>query len=160
VTTNNIVRVTEDRNNLVRPWLELHQWWTEWEAKSVIKGNFGAGPFVAVATGQNFFDAIGGGLMIGRKFDGQSNWSMNLAVGGALELNAKVLGDGIKANQPLPEGDTTARTKTTTVGSLLVMFSVAWSPWAGTVPTPKETAAGMKKLNAGSSGVAWNGGAF
>ena len=39
---------------------------------------------------------------------------------------ARVLGDGLVANEPLPPQETTARTKQTTAAGLLVIFSVGW----------------------------------
>ncbi len=45
---------------------------------------------------------------------------------GTLDLDARVLGDGLVANESLPPRKTTARTKQTTAAGLLVLFSVGW----------------------------------
>ena len=84
-------------------------------------------------------DVVAMGVMLGRKYrtESNSNLSFNLSVGGALDVNAKVLGDGISANQPLPAGETIARTQTTSMGSLLVMFSVGWDAFASTSHDPE-----------------------
>lgn len=136
---NGIVRIDQDKNNLARLWVETHTWVHEWDLidKDTKKYRWGHGPFVGVAVGSNFVDAVGAGWMIGRRY-GDSNTSFNFAIGGALELNAKVLGDGVNANQPLPPGETTVRTKTTSVGSLLVLFSIAYDVF-GSPSTPAKT---------------------
>ena len=120
---NGVVRVDAKQNDSVRPWVEVHAWFAEWGG-TLEKPKWGLGPFVAVAPGSSFVDAVGMGVMLGRKYQtvANNNLSFNLSIGGALELNAKVLGDGISANQLLPAGETIARTKTTSLGSLLIMF--------------------------------------
>lgn len=140
---NGIVRIDAKQNDTVRPWVEVHSWWWESEDSEKARAKWGLGPFIAVAPGSNFVDAVGGGLMFGRKYkkDATSNLSFNLSVGGALELNAKVLGDGVNANQPLPAGETSARTKTLSVASLLIMFSVGWDAFeAGSQTKTPDTA--------------------
>nr|WP_281719453.1 hypothetical protein [Nitrosomonas nitrosa] len=141
---NGIVRIDEDRNNLARPWVEFHTWL--WESKKDLLGGLctkerqcGIGPFVAVAPGGNFVDAVGAGIMVGRKLDSMSNVSFNFSVGGALELDSKVLGDGVVANQPLPPGETSVRTRTTSVGSLLFMFSVGYDVLGGSTSSSALT---------------------
>ena len=127
---NGIVRIDSDENDLVRPWIEFHTWFKEWKDFDswVLSCNenypCAMGPFVGAALGNKFVDAVGIGLMFGKKMG--DHLSFNIAVGGALELNSKVLGDGVVANQALPAGESTVRTKDTSLGSLLVLFSVAW----------------------------------
>jgi len=134
-----VVRVDAKQNDSVRPWVEVHAWFNEWGGTTA-RPRWGLGPFVAVAPGSNFVDAVAMGVMLGRKYktEGNSNLSFNLAIGGALELNAKVLGDGVTANQPPPGSETSARTKTTSLGSLLVMFSVGWDAFASTSTDPED----------------------
>lgn len=141
-----IVRVDAQQNDTVRPWVEAHAWFWEWGGTED-KPKWGLGPFVAVAPGANFVDAVGGGLMLGRKYrtESDSNLSFNLSIGGALELNGKVLGDGVNANQPPPPGETTARTKNTTLGSLLIMFSVGWDAFASSKSSANATSASQTK---------------
>jgi hypothetical protein len=43
----------------------------------------------------------------------QDHYSFNLGIGGTLDLDTRVLGDGLIANEPLPPRETTARTKQT-----------------------------------------------
>ena len=93
---NGIVRIDEDKNNLARLWVETHTWVHEWgDTGDKDKRRWGTGPFVGVAVGSNFVDAVGAGWMIGRRY-GTTNTSFNFAIGGALELNAKVLGTELK----------------------------------------------------------------
>lgn len=56
----------------------------------------------------------------------QDHYSFNLGIGGTLDLDTRVLGDGLIANEPLPPRETTARTKQTPAAGLLVLFSVGW----------------------------------
>jgi hypothetical protein len=82
--------------------------------------------------------------MVGRRY-ADSNTSFNFGIGGALELNAKVLGDGVYANQPLPTGETAVRTRTTSVGSLLVLFSIAYDIFpSGSNTAPERQTPGSK----------------
>jgi hypothetical protein len=55
-----------------------------------------------------------------------NQYSFNFAIGGTLDLDTRVLGDGIVANQPLPPRETSARTKQTSAAGLLLLFSVGW----------------------------------
>ena len=141
---NGIVRIDSEQNDQVRPWVEVHAWfyeWNEWggmDANDPLaaekKNRWGIGPFFAVAPGANFVDSVAMGLMLGRKYktESESNLSFNLAVGAALNLNQQTLADGFNANQPLPPGETSVRYKTTSTGALLVMFSIGWDAFGGT----------------------------
>jgi hypothetical protein len=75
-------------------------------------------------------DAVGFGLMLGYRPHRYNQYSFNFGIGGTLDLDARVLGDGLIANESLPPGETSARTKQTTAAGLLVLFSVGWDLWA------------------------------
>lgn len=49
--------------------------------------------------------------------------AFTLGVGVVFDLNVKTLGDGIHANQPLPEGETEVRFKEKSRPSLMLMFT-------------------------------------
>ena len=100
---NGLVRIDSQQNDQVRPWIEVHAWFVEWGRAEKTDQNpkprpqWGFGPFVAVAPGANFVDAVAMGAMIGRKYrtDSDSNLSFNLAFGAALNLNQQVLGEDL-----------------------------------------------------------------
>lgn len=64
--------------------------------------------------------------MLGYRPHRTDHYSFNLGIGGTLDLDARVLGDGLIANEPLPPRETSARTKHTTAAGLLILFSVGW----------------------------------
>ncbi|MFZ1819074.1 MAG: ankyrin repeat domain-containing protein [Nitrospira sp.] len=118
---NRIVRIDNERNDLVRFMPEMHLWIDRWDEQ-----RWSWGPFLTVAPGSRIIDAVGFGLMMGYRPHRQDQYSFNVGIGGTLDLDARVLGDGLIANEPLPARETTARTKQTTAAGLLVLFSVGW----------------------------------
>ena len=118
---NGVVRIDNEQNDLVRFMPEMHIWLDRWDEQ-----RWGWGPFLAVAPGSRVIDAIGFGLMIGYRPHQTDQYSFNLGIGGTLDLDTRVLGDGLVANEPLPRGETSARTKQTTAAGLLIMLSVGW----------------------------------
>lgn len=118
---NRIVRIDEERNDWVRVMPEVHLWIDRWDEQ-----RWSWGPFLAVAPGARIIDAVGGGLMLGYRPHRGDRYSFNLGIGGTLDLDARVLGDGLVANEPLPPRETSARTKHTTAAGLLILFSVGW----------------------------------
>lgn len=116
-----IVRIDSEQNDLVRFMPEMHIWLDRWDEQ-----RWSWGPFLTVAPGSRVIDAVGFGVMIGYRPHRIDQYSFNLGIGGTLDLDARVLGDGLVANEPLPPGETTARTKQTTAAGLLIMFSVGW----------------------------------
>ena len=118
---NGVVRIDNEQNDLVRFMPEMHIWLDRWDEQ-----RWGWGPFLAVAPGSRVIDAIGFGLMIGYRPHQTDQYSFNLGIGGTLDLYTTVLGDGLVANEPLPPGETSARTKQTTAAGLLIMLSVGW----------------------------------
>ncbi|MFO0720611.1 MAG: hypothetical protein U0319_07770 [Nitrospira sp.] len=119
--TNRIVRIDDERNDLVRAMPEVHLWIDRWDEQ-----RWSWGPFLAVAPGSRIIDAVGGGLMVGYRPQRSDQYSFNFGIGGILDLDTQVLGDGLVANEPLPPRETSARTKHTTGAGLLVLFSVGW----------------------------------
>ena len=126
---NRIVRVDDERNDLVRVMPEVHLWIDRWDEQ-----RWSWGPFLTVAPGSHIIDAVGCGLMMGYRPHQSDRYSFNFGIGGTLDFDARVLGDGIVANEPLPPRETSARTKHTTAAGLLVLFSVGWD-----VAAPRQT---------------------
>lgn len=94
---------------------------------------WGVGPFVALQPGtDNVIDAIGAGLMLGLRRSAvagstsNSGDSFNIGIGILYDIDARVLGDGILANQPLPGDETEIRYKTREQSGLLIMTSYSF----------------------------------
>ncbi len=121
VTSTRIVRIDDERNDLVRVMPEVHLWIDRWDEQ-----RWSWGPFLAVAPGSRIIDAVAGGLMMGYRPHARDRYSVNFGIGGTLDFDTRVLGDGIIANEPLPPRESSARTKQTTGAGLLVFFSVGW----------------------------------
>lgn len=119
---NGVVRVDADQNDLIRFMPEVHLWIDQWWDDQ----RWNWGPFFSLAPGANFIDAVGFGLMLGYRPHPADRYTFNLGIGGTLDFNTRVLGDGLTANQPLPSGENQVRTKQTTATGLLIMFSVGW----------------------------------
>ncbi|MBL8071971.1 MAG: ankyrin repeat domain-containing protein [Nitrospira sp.] len=130
---NRIVRIDNERNDLVRVMPEMHFWIDRWDEQ-----RWSWGPFLTVAPGSRIIDAVGFGLMMGYRPHRQDQYSFNVGIGGTLDLDARVLGDGLIANEPLPPRETTARTKQTTAAGLLLLFSVGWDLAAPHHPAQTE----------------------
>ena len=130
---NRIVRIDNERNDLVRFMPEMHLWIDRWDEQ-----RWSWGPFLTVAPGSRIIDAVGFGLMMGYRPHRQDQYSFNVGIGGTLDLDARVLGDGLIANEPLPPRETTARTKQTTAAGLLLLLSVGWDLAAPHHPTHTE----------------------
>lgn len=125
---NGIVRVTKERNQVLRLMLETHYFFTPNISffNLTHAGTWGFGPFVGVQTGSDeIIDAIGGGMMIGFKRTG-SNESFNIGIGYVIDNNVKVLGNGFSPDQPPPAGETEVRFKEKTQGGVLLLVSFAF----------------------------------
>jgi len=133
-----VVRVTEEKNDLARIMLELHYFFTPL-IQPLDKTWWGHGPFVAIAPGttEKVIDAIGVGWMVGfrnriwdaekRAYTGWAATSWNFGIGFVVDANSKILGDGIRANQPLPPGETApVRLKDTSQGGLMFITSFSF----------------------------------
>jgi hypothetical protein len=139
---NGIVRSDDQDNGRARIMLESHYFFTPctWNflgLKNPCKGDeylvadpkearWGIGPFIAVQPGSdNIIDAIGLGIMIGARRE-KSAQSFNLGIGVVFDPNTRVLGDGIRENEPLPAGETEVRYRETLQTGLLVLTSFSF----------------------------------
>lgn len=129
---NGIVRVDEERNASARIILESHYFFKPekefWFGK-LGADRWGHGPFLAVQPGDSeIINAIGFGWMMGFRRGGESDSreSWNVGFGALIDPSARVLGDGIKKNEPLPQGETDVRFKTEAESSLLLIFSFSY----------------------------------
>ena len=114
---NGIVRIEKYQNRTVRGFLETHIW-----VKEPGQTQFGHGPFVAFEViGDDPFGGaavgylwgikrIGSGNTKGKNNGTSSTFGFNIGVGIAVHPNARVLGDGLTANEPLPMGEMDVRT--------------------------------------------------
>ena len=128
---NGIVRVDEEDDTLARIMLESHYFFKP-KNKLPILGvqpqNWGYGPFVAVQPGTDIIEAVALGWMVGfkREDDPKDTNSWNIGLGYAIDPNAKILGEGIKDNQPLPGGETEVRFREKSQGGILLLTSFSW----------------------------------
>ena len=104
-----IVRVDKETNNTARVFAEVHKFYAANDDKTR-----GHGPFVAVqSSSDDVVDSFAVGYMYGFRRSDTDTYSINVGIGPVLDPNVTVLGDGIQANQPVPQGesDETVRTK-------------------------------------------------
>jgi hypothetical protein len=127
---NGIVRVTKTNKSWAGIILESHYFFTPtWgninkckDGTDNCEKNFGFGPFIAVMPGtDNLIQSMGGGIMFGLKRQNSSN-SFNLGLGGMINPNQQVLGDGLVENQPIPTNDQ-IRYKTVTAWGYILSCS-------------------------------------
>lgn len=136
---NGVVRITNENDALARIMLESHYFFTpgfdfgldtDRSAFGVKAGSWGWGPFVSVQPGSNeIIEAIGFGLMLGFKRNGDTadpDSSWNIGVGYVVDPNVQVLGDGISANDVLPEGEDAIRYKEVSQSGFLVLISFSF----------------------------------
>jgi hypothetical protein len=145
---NGVVRVKKDDDLGPRVVLNLHYFFSgacdpdpstgkarvdKWCRKAIVNGDEvaipmrGWGPFVAVQPGTGeAIQAVGGGLLWGWRRHPDKPDSFNVGFGALVDQNVKVLGDGIKENKPLPNGETEIRFKETSRWGLLLMASWAF----------------------------------
>ncbi len=127
---NGIVRVEDEDNARARIMLESHYFFKTPHKffYTVAPENWGHGPFIAIQPGTDeIIEAVGFGWMIGFKKPGKdsnsSSSSWNLGIGIAVDPNVRVLGDGIEANKPLPDGETAVRFKEESETGFLILAS-------------------------------------
>jgi len=141
---NGIVRVDEVDNVRARLVLESHYFFLPRSTFLGIKpDDWGIGPFIALQGGSsNIIEGIGAGLMLGLKrvrsnpdsaagekasadttADGSS---FNLGIGVFYDLGVQTLGEGIRANQPLPEGETEIRFSKRSQSGFAILSSFAF----------------------------------
>lgn len=130
---NGIVRVDDEENDVARIMLESHYFFTPQKSfilNDNLKANdWGWGPFVALQPGTDeIIEAIALGVMWGFKrheeTSGTSSW--NIGLGAIVDPNVTVLGDGIEANKPLPEGETEIRLKEKSQWGVLILTSFSF----------------------------------
>lgn len=115
---NGIVRIKEDTTDQAVALVEVHHLFE-------LKNGFGWGPFASAQLGEGDSPlGFGLGLEFGwRDRDPKSSGGFLLGVGYSWTQGVKTLGDGIVANEPLPEGETEVRFKNQSAGALLVFVS-------------------------------------
>ncbi len=126
---NDIVRVTEDSNDIPRIMLESHYFFKPDVTfmKAVKAENWGHGPFVALQPGtEDIIEAISLGWMFGFKREDSKTNSWNIGIGMVVDPNVKILGDGIEENQPLPTGETEVRLKETSQWGIIILTSFSF----------------------------------
>ena len=129
---NGLVRVGDENNDRARVMLESHYLFTPdidlgffGDNSGAIK-KWGIGPFIALQPGTDeVIEAIGMGVMIGFR-RAESGQSFNLGFGYAVDPNTQVLGDDIRANAPLPVGETEIRYKNVAQTLLLILSSFSF----------------------------------
>lgn len=91
---------------------------------SVSPERVAAGPFVGLKPGDDFIDAVGGGLMLGVRTDAvMEGDSVHMGVGYFADPNTQVLGDGFNPNQPPPPGETQVRYKDVTKTGVMFLMT-------------------------------------
>lgn len=130
---NGIVRVQDEDNAIARIMFESHYFFDPKGAMPITgveSTRWGYGPFIAVQSGSDdIIDSIGLGFMLGfkrRDADDTDTSSWNIGIGYVVDPNAQILGDGVKANSALPNGETEIRFKEKAQGGLLLITSFSW----------------------------------
>ena len=122
-----VVRVTKEKNKVARVLLESHYFFPTTKEFLVPAGQWGWGPFFGVQPGtDNIIEAIGLGFMIGFRRENSTSDSWNIGLGYIVDPEVTVLGDGLKANEPLPGNETEVRLKTTSQQGVLLVFSASF----------------------------------
>ncbi len=127
---NGIVRITEERDVIPRLMLETHYFFVP--KKTSFLGildatKWGWGPFVGLQNGSDdIIEAIGIGLMIGFRRREDPAQSFNIGLGAIVDPSVKVLGDGIRQDEPLPAGETNIRYKHTDQWGFLIITSYSF----------------------------------
>ena len=126
---NGIVRVTEESSFKPRIVLETHFLFpigaeTKGQTTGVLIGH---GPFVGIqSSGNEVIESFSLGYMFGWRRDPAKSQSFNIGVGPIYDHKVKVFGDGIEANEPLPDGETEIRFKTEGRWGALLLFSFSF----------------------------------
>jgi hypothetical protein len=119
---NGVVRVEEENEIKYGLGLEVHRfiWGNSWGAtkRRPWSGAVAVGPYVSVLPGtNNILDTIGAGVILGfiggRSPESEGNkFSMNIAIGGYVDPDTRVLADGFEDGSAPPAGETTIRYST------------------------------------------------
>jgi hypothetical protein len=128
-----IVHVDEEDDVKLGLALEVHKFVVglTWNDKGAYQwsGGLALGPYVAVVPGTNeIIDAVGAGLAVG--FIGgeaTTGISMNLAIGGYIDPETRVLADGFKDGHAPPTGETSVRFKDVTQYGIQAVLSFGYA---------------------------------
>lgn len=126
---NGIVRVTEESSFQPRIILETHYLFPlgATEKGQPTGVTWGHGPFVGIqSSGNEVIESFSLGYMHGWRRDPAKSASFNVGLGAIYDHKVQVLGDGLKANEPLPDGETEIRFKTEGRWGALVMVSFSF----------------------------------
>lgn len=119
---NGIVRVTSEREVIPALWLS-----TQWIYRSGTMTGFGPFVGVGVSTDGGLFDNIGVGITYSMAFQtwkprGESQSALNIGLGYGVQ-KVEVLGDGVRENWPLPDGEESIRMKEKYSRGPMIMIS-------------------------------------
>ncbi len=131
---NGVVRVKDESRYLPRIMLEAHYLFRSWGDQKIDRAlradgktyfvTKGHGPFVAIqSSDKQALDSFAAGYLFGWRPDSTKEWSFVMGAGAVLDPNVQILGDGIQANQALPEGETAIRYKKVDRWGWMLMFS-------------------------------------
>ena len=126
---NGIVRVSKSKNSIPRVVLESHYFFVPKNSFLYLVDEklWGWGPFIALQPGtENVIDAIGWGFMVGFRRSVDSSASWNFGCGMIVDPNARILGSGMKADQPIPPGETQVRYEERSQWGILLMSSFSF----------------------------------
>lgn len=115
---NGILRVEEENSAVPRLVAEVHYFFSDRDRKAL----WGFGPFVGIQTSdEEVLESFALGAMVGWRRSIDSSSSFNLGIGLVLDTDVQVLGDGLTANEPLPDGEDSVRfKKENRLGALLL----------------------------------------
>ena len=124
---NGIVRVKDSDNSRARLMLESHYFFKNQQpVLGLPVGDVGFGPFMALQPGTDeIIEAVALGAMIGFR-KGTGSESFNIGIGMIVDPNTRILGDGLKANGPLPTGETEIRYKEEPQTGVVILASFAF----------------------------------
>ena len=132
---NGVVRVISERQVTPRLMLEKHwylsdSWDTVNQDGSRSNTKFRQGIFVGTSLlgEKKLMDSVSIGWLVGFKPHTGDKATHNLGIGFAVEPYARVLGDGLEKNQPLPAGETAIRYKETNRTALIIFYTYTPNP--------------------------------
>lgn len=126
---NGRVRVSREKRARPRVLLESHYFFAP-RARSFLgldSDRWGYGPFVALqGSDEEVIEAFGLGWMFGLRPKDDSSNAFNLGIGLLFDPQVRVLGNGIRDNDPLPAGETEVRFREEDHVSLLLSISLSY----------------------------------
>lgn len=130
---NGIVRVNDENNGRARIMLESHYFFTPRANIDFLdlrntrdEKQWGWGPFIALQPGtDDVIEAVGMGVMFGAR-RGAGDDSFNLGFGVVVDPNTRILGEGLRANKPLPAGESAIRYKEEMQTGILILSSFSF----------------------------------